>query len=46
MQESSNKCAGKTCKREVKNMHCERRKTYCRSKKKHIFRGHVQLFHG
>jgi hypothetical protein len=33
MQERSNKCAGITCKREVTNMHHERRKTYCRSKK-------------
>jgi hypothetical protein len=41
MQEGSNKHAGITCNREVTNMHCERRKTYCRRKK--IFRGHVQV---
>jgi hypothetical protein len=33
MQERSNKCAGITCNREVKNMHGKGRKTYCRSKK-------------
>jgi hypothetical protein len=29
MQERSKKHAGKTCNTEVKNMHRERRKTYC-----------------
>jgi hypothetical protein len=41
MQERSNKCAILTCNREVKNMHCKRRKTYCRSIK-NIYLGMVK----
>jgi hypothetical protein len=41
MQERSKKHAEITCNREVTDMHGERRKTYCRSKK-NIFTGEMK----